>query len=148
MYLSSIKALPQIFESYFSSLDQAYTLGVATVLIFFLYALVLYFYLEHVQRITFCRCFLIFNQAVFCVDDGVVLWLKIKNPTTTTTTNYNNRSKSYKNYFLDSVKTYSGKKSFKFKGVQLWNRMPFTLKSFSFYRYKKEYKKLLWERYR
>ena len=37
-----------------------------------------YFYLEHVQRITFCRCFLIFNQAVFCVDDGVVLWLKIK----------------------------------------------------------------------
>ena len=49
---------------------------------FFLNALVLYFYLEHVQRITFCRCFLIFNQAVFCVDDGVVLWLKIKNPTT------------------------------------------------------------------
>ena len=32
---------------------------------FFLNALVLYFYLEHVQRITFCRCFLIFNQAVF-----------------------------------------------------------------------------------
>ena len=53
---------------------------------FFLNALVLYFYLEHVQRITFCRCFLIFNQAVFCVNDGVLLWLKIKNPTTTTTT--------------------------------------------------------------
>ena len=47
-------------------------------LIFFLNALVLCFYYEHVQRITFCRCFLIFNQAVFCVDDGVVLWLKIK----------------------------------------------------------------------
>ena len=45
---------------------------------FFLNALVLCFYLEHVQRITFCRCFLIFNQAVFCVDDGVVLRLKIK----------------------------------------------------------------------
>ena len=60
-------------------------LGAATVLIFFLNALVLYFYLEHVQRITFCRCFLIFNQAVFCADDGVVLWLKIKNTTTTTT---------------------------------------------------------------
>ena len=59
-------------------------LGAATVLIFFLNALVLYFYLEHVQRITFCRCFLIFNPAVFCVDDGVILWLKIKNPTTTT----------------------------------------------------------------
>ena len=55
-------------------------------LIFFFNALVLYFYLEHVQRITFCRCFLIFNQAVFCVDDGVVLWLKMKNPTITTTT--------------------------------------------------------------
>ena len=45
---------------------------------FFLNALVLCFYLEHVQRITFCRCFLISNQAVFCVNDGVVLWLKIK----------------------------------------------------------------------
>ena len=29
---------------------------------------------------------LIFNPAVFCVDDGVILRLKIKNPTTTTTT--------------------------------------------------------------
>ena len=67
-------------------LENISSLGAATVLIFFLNALVLYFYLEHVQRITFCRCFLIFNQAVFCVDDGVVLWLKIKNPTTTTTT--------------------------------------------------------------
>ena len=86
MYLSSIKALPQIFESYFSSLDQVH--------------------------------------------------------------NYNTRSKSNKNYFLDSVKTNSGKKSLKFKGVQLWNKMPSTLKSFSFYRYKKEYKKLLWENYR
>ena len=55
---------------------------------FFLNALVLYFYLEHVQRISFCRCFLIFNQAVFCIDDGVVLWLKIKNPTTTTILSY------------------------------------------------------------
>ena len=51
--------------------------GAATVLNFFLNALVLCFYLEHVQRITFYRCFLIFNQAVFCVDDGVVLRLKI-----------------------------------------------------------------------
>ena len=32
----------------------------------------------------FCRCFLIFNPVVFCVDDGVILWLKIKNPTATT----------------------------------------------------------------
>ena len=53
-------------------------------MLIFLNALVLCFYLEHVQRITFCRCFLIFNPAVFCVDDGVILWLKIKkNPTTT-----------------------------------------------------------------
>ena len=51
---------------------------------FFLNALVLHFYLEHVQRVMFCRCFLIFNPAVFCVDDGVILWLKIKNPTATT----------------------------------------------------------------
>ena len=63
-----------------------YNLGAATGLIFFLNAFVLYFHLQHVQRVSFCRCFLIFNPAVFCVDDGVVLWLKIKNPTTTTTT--------------------------------------------------------------
>ena len=50
---------------------------------FFLNALVLYFILSMFERITFCRCFLIFNPAVFCVDDGVILWLKIKNPTTT-----------------------------------------------------------------
>ena len=52
---------------------------------FFLNALVLYFYLEHVQRTTFCRCFLIFNPGVFCVDNGIILWLNIKNPATTTT---------------------------------------------------------------
>ena len=54
----------------------------ATVLIFF-NAFVLYFHLEHVQRISFCRCFFIFNPAVVSVDNGVVLWLKIKNPATT-----------------------------------------------------------------
>ena len=73
----------------------------------FLNALVLYFYLEHVQRITFCRCFLIFNQAVFCVDDGVVLRLKIKNPTTTTTNNedlfFSSLILSVKNRALEDV---------------------------------------------
>ena len=54
-------------------------------MLIFLNDLVLYFHLEHVQRITFCRRFHIFNPAVFCVDDGVILWLKIKNPATTTT---------------------------------------------------------------
>ena len=34
--------------------------------------------------ISFCRCFLIFNSVVFCVDDGVILWLKMLNPTFTT----------------------------------------------------------------
>ena len=52
-------------------------------MLIFLNAFVLYFHLEHAQRISFCRCFLIFNPAVFCVNDGVILWLKIKNPTAT-----------------------------------------------------------------
>ena len=39
-------------------------IGAATVLIF-LNAFVPYFHLEHVQRISFCRCFLIVNPAVF-----------------------------------------------------------------------------------
>ena len=56
--------------------------------------------------------------------------------------NYNTRSKSNKNYFLNFVKTNSGKNSLKFKGVQLWNNIPSKLKSFSFFRFKKEYKKL------
>ena len=86
MYLNNIKALPQIFENYFLSLDQAH--------------------------------------------------------------NYNTRSKSNKNYFLDSLKTNSGKNLLKFKGVQLWNNMPSKLKSFSFFRFKKEYKKLLCEQYK
>ena len=55
MYLNNIKALPQIFETYFLSLDLAH--------------------------------------------------------------NYNTRSKSNKNYFLDFVRTNSGKNTLKFKGV-------------------------------
>ena len=45
--------------------------------------------------------------------------------------NYNARSKSNKNYFRDFVRTNAGKNSLKFKGVQLWNKMPSKLKSFS-----------------
>ena len=75
MYLNDTKALPQIFENYFLSLDLAY--------------------------------------------------------------NYNTRSKSNKNYFLDFVSTNSGKHSLKFKGVQFWNNMPLKLKSFSFFASKK-----------
>ena len=51
--------------------------------------------------------------------------------------NYNTRSKSNKNYFLDFVRTNSGKNSLKFKGVQLWNNIPSKLKSFSFFASKK-----------
>ena len=86
MYLNDIKALPQIFESYFLSLDLAH--------------------------------------------------------------NYSTRSKSNKNYFLDFMRTNSGKNSLKFKGVQLRNDIPSKLKSFSFFRFKKKYKKLLCEQYR
>ena len=86
MYLNDIKALPQIFENYFLSLDLAH--------------------------------------------------------------NCNTRSKSNKNYFLDFVRTNFGKYSLKFKGFQLWNKMPSKFKSFSFFRFKKEYKKLLCEQYK
>ena len=86
MYLSNIKALPEIFENYFLSLEQKH--------------------------------------------------------------NYNTRSKSKKNYFVDTVQTNFGKNSLKFKRIQLWNKLPSTIKSFSFFRFKKEYQKLLWERYK
>ena len=73
-----LHCLCNVYVLFFIFCFRVVFLGAATVLIFFLNALVLCFYLEPAQRITFCRCFLIFNQAVFCVDDGVVLWLKIK----------------------------------------------------------------------
>ena len=77
MKIYRLHCLCNVYVLFFIFCFRVVLLGAATVLIFFLNPLVLYFYLEHVQRITFCRCFLIFNQAVFCVDDGVVLWLKI-----------------------------------------------------------------------
>ena len=86
MYLSNTKALPEIFENYFLSLEQKH--------------------------------------------------------------NYNTRSKSKKNYFVDTVQTNIDKNSLKFKGIQLWNKLPSTIKSFSFFRFKKEYQKLLWETYK
>ena len=56
---------------------------------------------------------------------------------------YNIRSKSNQNYFLKSIITNSGKTSIQFYGVQLWNRIRLALKSVSFYRFKKEYAKIL-----
>ena len=59
--------------------------------------------------------------------------------------NYNTKSKSNKNYFVDIVQRNIGKNLFNFKGIQLWKKLPSTIKSFSFYRFKKEYKENLWE---
>ena len=78
MKIKRLHCLCNVYVLLFIFCFRVVFLGAATVLIFFLNALVLCFCLEHVQRITFCRCFHIFNQAVFCVDDGVVLWLKKK----------------------------------------------------------------------
>ena len=60
---------------------------------------------------------------------------------------YNTRSKSNQNYFLKSIRTNSGKNLIQFYSIQLWNRIPLTLKSFSFYRFKKEYAKILLDNY-
>ena len=61
---------------------------------------------------------------------------------------YSTRSASNKNYFLDNIRTNDGKSSIQFNGVQLWNQIPLSLKSYSFYRFKKEYKKSLIEKYK
>ena len=60
---------------------------------------------------------------------------------------YNTRSESNQNYFLDSVNTNNRKKSIKFYGVQFKNLIPPEIKSFSFYPFKKEYKKILLDSY-
>ena len=59
----------------------------------------------------------------------------------------NTRSKSNQNYFLKSIRTNSGKNLIQFYGVQLWNRISLAFKSFSFYRFKKEYAKILLDNY-
>jgi len=61
--------------------------------------------------------------------------------------NYNTRSKVNKNYYLSSVRTDDGKSSIKFCGAQIWNKIPLALKTCSFYRFKKEYKKILLKNY-
>ena len=60
---------------------------------------------------------------------------------------YNTRHKSNQNYLLKLIRTNSGKNSIQFYGVQLRNRIPLALKSFSFYRFKKEYSKILQDNY-
>ena len=60
---------------------------------------------------------------------------------------YNTRSKSNQNYFLKSIRTNSGKNWIQFYSVHLWNRIPLVLKSFFFYRFKKEYAKILLNNY-
>jgi len=61
--------------------------------------------------------------------------------------NYNTRSKSKQNYFLNSAKTNSGKNSIKHFGIQIWNQIPSEIKSYSFYRFKKEFHKILLDNY-
>ena len=56
---------------------------------------------------------------------------------------YNTRSKSNANYFVNSVRTNSGKNSIKFLGARLWNQIESQLKLNSYYRFKKEHTKLL-----
>lgn len=63
------------------------------------------------------------------------------------THNHNTRNKSNNNYFLKSIRTNAGKNAIKYCGVQLWLNIPALLKSYSYYRFKKEYTKLLLDQY-
>lgn len=62
--------------------------------------------------------------------------------------NHNTRAKSNNNYFLPSIKTNSGKNSIRFHGVQLWNKLPVTLKHYSFHCFKKAYAEMLLKQYK
>ena len=48
---------------------------------------------------------------------------------------YNTRNKSNRNYFVNSVRTNSGKNSIKFFGARLWNQMESQVKLYSLYRF-------------
>ena len=56
---------------------------------------------------------------------------------------YNTRRASNKNYFLDDIRSRDGKSSIQFNGVQLWNQIPLSFKSCSFYRFSIKYKKII-----
>ena len=49
----------------------------------------------------------------------------------------NTRNKSNGNYFVNSVRTNSGKNSIKFRSARLWNQIDSQLKLNSYYRFKK-----------
>ena len=61
--------------------------------------------------------------------------------------NYDTRNKCNQNYFLNTIRTNSGKCSIKFCGTKLWTQILSNLKSSSFYSFKKEYAKTLLDQY-
>ena len=60
---------------------------------------------------------------------------------------YDRRSKSNQNYFLNTIRTNSGKYSIKFCGAKLWTQIPSNLKSSSFHSFEKEYAEILLDQY-
>ena len=57
--------------------------------------------------------------------------------------NYDTRNKCNQNYFLNTIRTNSGKCSIKFCGAKLWTQIPSNLKSFPFHSFKTEYAEIL-----
>ena len=53
--------------------------------------------------------------------------------------NFDTRNKCNQNYFLNTIRTNSGKCSIKFCGAKLWTQIPSNLKSSSYHSSKKEY---------
>ena len=53
--------------------------------------------------------------------------------------NYNTRSKSNQNYFVNPVNINRGRYAKQFYGFQIWNQIPSEIKFYSFYHFKKEY---------
>ena len=61
--------------------------------------------------------------------------------------NYDTRNKCNQNYFLNTIRTNSGKCSIKLCGAKLWTQIPSNLKSSSFHSFKKECAKILLDQY-
>ena len=61
--------------------------------------------------------------------------------------NYDTRRKCNQTYFLNPIRTNSGKYCIKFCGAKLWTQIPFDLKSSSFHSFKKDYAEILLDQY-
>ena len=60
---------------------------------------------------------------------------------------YNTRTKHKRNYFVTRISTKQAQKYLIYIGPKIWNQIPLQVKEMNFYRFKKEFKRILIDTY-